>query len=214
MLDRPLAAGQRHACASATSAALRGDLRGLYLARSGKRRYAATQLEAADARRFFPCFDEPDIKARFRLRVTTPRRRTARSRTARSCRTRAARARTMTVPLRRDAAALDLPGARSRSASSSRRRRARAGSTPIRVWCVPGKKKLAGFALECARRVAAPARGVLRPALPVREARPGRGARLRVRRDGERGRGDLPRDAAAGRSRRPSRWPRRSASPR
>ena len=50
---------------------LRSDLRGLYFAQSGARKYALTQLEAADARRFFPCFDEPSFKARFAIEVTT-----------------------------------------------------------------------------------------------------------------------------------------------
>ncbi|HEX4353902.1 MAG TPA: M1 family metallopeptidase, partial [Polyangiales bacterium] len=50
---------------------LRSDLRGFYAAKSGERSYAFTQLEAADARRFFPCFDEPAKKARFRISVTT-----------------------------------------------------------------------------------------------------------------------------------------------
>jgi puromycin-sensitive aminopeptidase len=50
---------------------LRSDLRGLYFAQSGARKYAFTQLEAADARRFFPCFDEPSFKARFAIEVTT-----------------------------------------------------------------------------------------------------------------------------------------------
>jgi puromycin-sensitive aminopeptidase len=55
------------------SGQLRSDLRGLYAASSGERQYAFTQLEAADARRFFPCFDEPDQKARFQLSVRTAR---------------------------------------------------------------------------------------------------------------------------------------------
>ncbi|SEL33065.1 puromycin-sensitive aminopeptidase [Stigmatella aurantiaca] len=43
-------------------------LRGLYL--SGK--VAATQFETADARRLFPCFDEPAFKARWALSVRVP----------------------------------------------------------------------------------------------------------------------------------------------
>ena len=43
-------------------------LRGLYMA--GK--VAATQFEAADARRLFPCFDEPSFKARWALTVQVP----------------------------------------------------------------------------------------------------------------------------------------------
>src|SRR5512138_505020 len=44
-------------------------LRGLYPAGAG---IAATQFEAADARRVFPCFDEPGFKAPWRLAVEVP----------------------------------------------------------------------------------------------------------------------------------------------
>ena len=53
------------------SGRLRSDLRGFYAAKAGERSYAFTQLEAADARRFFPCFDEPAQKARFTISATT-----------------------------------------------------------------------------------------------------------------------------------------------
>jgi puromycin-sensitive aminopeptidase len=55
------------------TAKLRDDLRGLYLAKSKSGEpFAFTQFEPTDARRAFPCFDEPAFKATYRLTVTVP----------------------------------------------------------------------------------------------------------------------------------------------
>ncbi len=44
---------------------LNDKLRGFYLSKTKTRSYGVTQFEATDARRAFPCFDEPALKATF-----------------------------------------------------------------------------------------------------------------------------------------------------
>jgi len=56
------------------SGVLNSELRGFYLGRDkGGKKYAVTQLEATDARRAFPCFDEPVYKATFDITVIADR---------------------------------------------------------------------------------------------------------------------------------------------
>ncbi len=66
---RALPAG--HAVLSLTFTGMLNDkLRGFYLSKTKARNYAVTQFESTDARRAFPCFDEPAFKATFDVSLT------------------------------------------------------------------------------------------------------------------------------------------------
>jgi aminopeptidase N len=70
--DPPLSPG--HATLSLTySAPFDSELSGLYRVADGSNWYAFTQFEATDARRAFPCFDEPGYKVPFDVTVTVPK---------------------------------------------------------------------------------------------------------------------------------------------
>ena len=70
--DPPLAPG-RTTLSIAYSAPFDSELSGLYRVADGGNWYAFTQFEATDARRAFPCFDEPGFKVPFDVTVTVPK---------------------------------------------------------------------------------------------------------------------------------------------
>src|SRR5438105_999936 len=63
-MPRPLAAGTA-SIQIAYTGILNDKLRGFYLSKANGRRYAVTQMEATDARRAFPGWDEPAYKSTF-----------------------------------------------------------------------------------------------------------------------------------------------------
>lgn len=127
---------------------LQERLRGLYMVKSGDEKYAFTQLEAADARRFFPCFDEPDLKANFTFSVTARAGLTVLSnnplvRSVNNTNGTTTFHFKTTPKLSTYLCALavgELEGSQPRMA----------GKVPVRVWHVPGKRQLTSFALEAA----------------------------------------------------------------
>jgi len=144
--SRPLPAG---ACTLdlGWSGRIEPGLRGLYDAGSG---ILATQFEAADARRVFPCLDEPGFKAPWRLSVEAPRTAVVLSNGApageeiRGERKRIGFAET--PPLPTYLVALVVGGLESRAEGT-------AGAVPVRTWAAPDKAHLAAFGQEVALAV-------------------------------------------------------------
>jgi len=128
---------------------LRKDLSGLYGVSVGERRYAFTQLEAADARKFFPCFDEPALKARFSISVTTSASNKVISNTrVRRTERRADGRKTVhfaQTPLLSTYLIALAVGDLEVSKPVS------LGPTEIRIWHAPGKRAQTGFGLKAAR---------------------------------------------------------------
>ena len=60
----------KHSLQIAFTGILNDKLRGFYLSKTAARNYAVTQFESTDARRAFPSFDEPALKATFTVSLT------------------------------------------------------------------------------------------------------------------------------------------------
>ncbi|NXS87519.1 AMPN Aminopeptidase, partial [Erpornis zantholeuca] len=76
-LASPLQQGQRYRLSSSFTGELADDLAGFYRSEytdesGNKQVVATTQMQAADARKAFPCFDEPAMKAKFTVTLIHP----------------------------------------------------------------------------------------------------------------------------------------------
>jgi alanyl aminopeptidase len=123
------------------------DLAGLYRVKEGGRWYAFTQFEATAARRAFPCFDEPGLKATFDLQITTPRGMIAVANTPEAARADGVGDRTRfdfaaTPPLSTYLLAFAVGDFDVREGAKS--------PVPIRLITVKGKAQLGGLALDAA----------------------------------------------------------------
>ena len=125
---------------------LHGFYRTAYQAGGQKRWGAATQFEATDARRCFPCWDEPARKATFRIALTVPERLVALSNMpvrqwsrAKPGWKRVEYERTPRMPTY--LVAFVIAELECLEATDS-------DGIPIRVWTRPGKKEQGRFALE------------------------------------------------------------------
>src|SRR5438309_2800094 len=143
---RPLPAGDAR-LRLRFSGRLNQHLRGLYAASADGRRYAFSQCEAADARRIFPCFDEPAFKARFRLAVTVPDGLRAVSNSPIEAEHDGPDGHVIRfAPTPLLSTYLFALAVGPLEASAERR----LGDVPIRIWHVPGKGRLTELGLEAA----------------------------------------------------------------
>lgn len=130
--------------------ALNDKLRGFYRstykdAQGNPKVMAVTQFEATDARRAFPCFDEPDFKAVYQSTLIVDEHLTALSNASVASEKKLGNGKkqvefkdTMKMSTYLVAYVVgELVGTEV----------AMAGKTPVRVWCSPGKEKLTPFAV-------------------------------------------------------------------
>lgn len=133
---------------------LNDKLRGFYLstykdAAGVTQRIATTKFEPTDARRAFPCWDEPAFKARYKISLVIPADMTAVSNSGllRESATSDGRKLLEFAPTIKMSTYLVAYVVGKLEASEP----VMAGTVPIRVWCVPGKKHLGAFALAAAK---------------------------------------------------------------
>src|SRR5678816_88213 len=130
---------------------LNDKLRGFYLSKANGRRYAVTQMEATDARRAFPSWDEPGYKATFDVSLMIDSADTAISNGAQMSDTPGPEAGKHTLVFAQTPkmstylVAMLVGDFVCRSGS--------ADSVPVRVCSTPDKRALTGFALEAAQQV-------------------------------------------------------------
>ncbi len=126
---------------------LHGFYRSTYKDESGKQRVlGTTQFEATDARRAFPCFDEPDFKASFKISMVIDEKLTAISNGSMLSEKSLGNGKkevdfkeTMKMSTYIVAFVVgDFEGCEAEMA----------GKTPVRVWSVKGKKHLSPFAMK------------------------------------------------------------------
>jgi aminopeptidase N len=129
---------------------LNDQLRGFYLSKANGRRYAVTQMEATDARRAFPSWDEPAYKATFDVSLMIDSADTAISNGAQMSDTPGPEAGKHTLVFARTPTmstylvAMLVGDFVCRSGS--------ADNIPVRVCSTPDKLPLTGFALEAAEQ--------------------------------------------------------------
>ena len=127
---------------------LRGFYRSSYKDPAGRTRLlAATQFEATDARRAFPCWDEPDFKAVFSTILVIDSALTAVSNTAVKGESQEGEKKVVrfadTIPMSSYLVAFVVGELEATEPVA-------VGQTPLRVWSVPGKRHLAAFGQEVA----------------------------------------------------------------
>ena len=130
---------------------LNDKLRGFYISKANGRKYAVSQMEATDARRAFPSFDEPVYKATYDISLTVDARDTAIS-----------NGRQLTDTPGPEPGKHTLTFERTPKMSSYLVallvgdfvcREGAADGTPVRVCSTPDKRELTAFALDAAAQV-------------------------------------------------------------